>query len=62
MEHKQRQERLLRLSEVLKRVPVSKAHWWAGVASGVYPQSVRLGKKVTCWRESDIAALVEKEG
>lgn len=40
-------------------VPVSKSTWWAGVASGRYPQPVRsLGKRITAWRAADIEALI----
>jgi prophage regulatory protein len=52
-------ERLLRLPQVLERVPVSKTTWWAGVRSGRFPKPVKLGPRTTCWRESDIQRLVE---
>jgi prophage regulatory protein len=53
-------ERLLRVKQVLEIVPVSKSTWWAKVAKGEYPQPVRhLGPRTTCWRESDVLALVE---
>jgi len=55
------QERLLRLKHVLQIVPVSKAAWWDGVKSGKFPQSIKLGARTTCWRYSDIMALIEKE-
>jgi predicted DNA-binding transcriptional regulator AlpA len=51
---------LLRLPEVLKIVPVSPSSWWAGVKSGRFPQSVKLGPRTTCWRASDIIALIER--
>ncbi|MFZ4859609.1 MAG: helix-turn-helix transcriptional regulator [Desulfuromonadaceae bacterium] len=59
---KREQERLLRLKQVLDRVPVSKSTWWAGCATGRFPQPIHLGPRVTCWRESDINALMEREG
>ena len=49
---------LLRLPEVLKRVPVSRSHWWAGVASGRYPAPVRLSVRCVAWRASSIRALI----
>ena len=55
-------ERLLRLKSIIApRGPicVSKSSWWAGVRSGRYPAPVRLGKRITCWRERDILALVK---
>lgn len=43
-------------------IPIGRATWWAGVKSGKYPQPVKLGPKTTCWRASDISALLEKLG
>lgn len=54
---------LLRLPEVLEIIPVSRAHWWAGVKSGKYPPSIKLSSRVTCWKRSSVLALLEqKEG
>ena len=50
--------RLIRLPEVLNRVPVSKSTWWAGVASGRFPKPVRLGPRATAWLEQDINNLI----
>ena len=41
------------------RVPVSSSSWWNGVKSGKYPQPVKLGSRTTCWRESEVDALIE---
>jgi len=52
----------IRLSAILAPkgpIPVSKSTWWAGVKSGRFPQSVKLGPRITAWRLSDILALVE---
>ncbi|MCS3390381.1 helix-turn-helix transcriptional regulator [Burkholderia thailandensis] len=49
---------LLRLPEVLARIPVSRATWYAGVKSGRYPQPVSLGPRCVAWRASDIQRLV----
>jgi prophage regulatory protein len=53
---------LLRLPQVLELIPVSRSAWWAGVKSGKYPKSVKLGERTTCWRSSDIMALIEQAG
>lgn len=50
----------VRLPQVLSVIPVSKSTWWAGVRSGKYPSSIKLGRRTTCWRASDIRALIEK--
>jgi prophage regulatory protein len=40
-------------------IPVCKSTWWAGVKSGRYPKSVKLGPRITAWRVEDIRALIE---
>lgn len=51
-------EGFVRLPAVLANIPVSKSTWWAGVASGRYPPSVKLGPRMTAWRVEDIRALI----
>jgi len=53
------EDKLLRLKDVLKIIPISKAAWWDGVKSGKFPQSVKLGVRTTCWRYSDVMELVK---
>ena len=49
---------LWRLPTVLAHVPVSRSHWWAGVAEGRYPAPVKLSKRCVAWRSADIRALI----
>lgn len=49
-----------RLPTVLHFVPVGKSTWWAGVASGRYPKSYKLGPRTTAWRCEDIHQLLEE--
>jgi prophage regulatory protein len=53
--------RLMRLRQVLELVPVSPSAWWAGVKAGIYPRSIKLSPKVTCWRATDIRKLIEPQ-
>lgn len=61
-------EKLLRVKDIVRDnksgktnyLPISKSSWWSGVAEGKYPQPIKLGPKTTCWRESDILAIVNK--
>lgn len=61
-------DRLLRIHQIIgdkKRniapvIPVSRSTWWAGVKSGRFPQPVRLGRRCTAWRESDVLALLQR--
>lgn|GEM_PF-3213206 len=50
---------LWRLDEVLRRFPVSRSAWYAGMADGRYPQPVRLGPRSVAWRPWDIQVLIE---
>jgi prophage regulatory protein len=49
---------LLKVSEVCQLLSVGEATWWAGVKSGRYPKSVKLGPRITRWRRSDIDKLI----
>lgn len=51
-------EGFVRVTTILASIPVSKSTWWAGVASGRFPQPVKLGPRVTAWRVEDIRALI----
>ena len=52
---------LYRLPKVLELVPVSASTWWAGVRDGRFPKPIRLSKRVTAWKASDIARLIAGE-
>lgn len=55
-------DRLLRLRDVLRRFPVSRSAWYAGIANGLYPKPVRIGRRSVAWRDSDITDLIERVG
>lgn len=57
-ETQQPEDKLLRVNDVLQRLPMSRSSWWNGVKEGRYPQGIKLGPKTTCWRASDINALI----
>ena len=50
----------VRLSQILSVIPISRSAWWAGVKSGKFPSSVKLGERTTCWLAKDIHELIEK--
>ena len=60
-------EGFLRLNQIVGSkttpgiIPISKSSWWAGVKDGRFPQPVKLGKRTTVWRMSDIRLLIAKE-
>lgn len=41
-------------------IPISASSWWAGVASGKFPEPVKLGPAITAWRAEDIQALIKE--
>lgn len=51
---------LLRLSDVIEIVRISRSKIYADVRAGRFPAPVKLGARAVAWRASDIAALVEK--
>lgn len=52
----------LRLSQVLRFYPVSRATWYNGVRDGKYPKPVKLAERISAWRVSDIKRLIEERG
>lgn len=61
-------EGFLRLNQIIGGkgrapiIPVSRSTWWSGVREGRFPKPIKLGKRITAWRVSDIRALIEKNG
>ena len=55
-------ERLLRIREVLQRLPISRTSLYDGVKIGLYPAPVRIGKRTVAWRESEIDRLIKGFG
>ncbi len=59
-------ERLLRIKDIVGDksngippiIPISKSAWWAGVAEGKFPTPIKLGARTTCWRETEVLALI----
>jgi prophage regulatory protein len=45
---------------VLDIFPVSKSTWWAGVADGRYPRSIKLGPRTTAWKEVEVLELIDR--
>ena len=55
-------EGFMRLPTILAVLPIGKSTFWAGVASGRFPQPVKLGPRTTAWKVSDIRQLLESFG
>ena len=49
----------LRLSDVLKLIPIAKTAWYQGVKEGRFPAPVKLTKRASGYRVGDIRALID---
>jgi prophage regulatory protein len=49
---------LIRIDEVLRRLPMSRASFYAGIKAGMYPRPVRIGKRSVAWLEPEINGLI----
>ncbi len=48
----------VRLSTILKIIPIGYSTWWAGVQAGRFPKPVKLGPRTTAWKAQDIHTLI----
>jgi prophage regulatory protein len=51
---KEKKVELIRLPEVLKRIPVSKSSWYQGIKDGRFPAPKQLSARCSAWLASDI--------
>jgi prophage regulatory protein len=51
-------ESLLRIRDVLQRLPISRTSLYDGIKLGLYPAPVQVGKRTVAWRESEINELI----
>lgn len=57
-------DRLIRLREIIGPaglIPVSRSSFYQGVRDGIYPAPIRLGKRTSAWRLSDLMAVIRGE-
>ncbi len=52
-------EGFVRLSTILKVIPICKTSWWNKVKSGEYPQPIKISARVTAWKIEDIRNLIQ---
>ena len=53
-------DKLLKLKDVLEKLPISKTAWYDGVRRKVLPQPVRIGTRTVVWLESDIESYLQR--
>ena len=49
------------LKAVLHHIPVGKSSWWAGVASGRFPKSYKIGPRTPAWKVEDIRSFINSQ-
>ncbi|MFW5804358.1 MAG: helix-turn-helix transcriptional regulator [bacterium] len=59
MELFEKNERLVRLSEFLPKLPICRSTFLNGVKKGVYPAPVKIGERAVAWRLGDIKNLLK---
>jgi prophage regulatory protein len=42
-------------------IPVSRATWYAGIRSGIFPAPIRIGRRISAWRATQIQALIDHQ-
>jgi prophage regulatory protein len=52
-------EKFLRLSEVQRRVPMSRSSIYNKISRGEFPRPINLGARAVAWLESEIDQWVE---
>ena len=60
IEQREKAPRLLRIPEVCERVGFKSSKVWEMARSGTFPQPVRLGPKVSAWREHEVTEWVQQ--
>ena len=51
---------LLRIHQVLDRIPIGESSWWKGCKEGIYPKPIKLGPRTTVWRAEEIKEFIER--
>lgn len=53
-------DRLIRLPEVLARTGASKSSWYEKVAHGEAPASIKIGARAVAWSHNEIVKYIER--
>jgi len=51
---------LWRAKQSAARAGMGESSWWRLVAMGIAPRPVRIGKRFTAWRASDVLDFIER--
>jgi predicted DNA-binding transcriptional regulator AlpA len=53
-----KEERLIKLPEVLSTVGMKKTAWYEGIKAGKYPRPIKRGPRDTVWLMSEIQKVI----
>ena len=54
--------RLIRLPEVLRRVPLSRTRIYELVNDGRFPRPIKLSERAVAWRSADVEQWIAERG
>jgi prophage regulatory protein len=52
-------DRLIRVEKAIEILDIGESTFWEGVRNGRFPQPIKLSKRITRWRLSEIMAIIE---
>ena len=58
-------DRFVRLREIIGPgglIPISRTSFYQGIRDGIYPKAVRLGKRTSAWRMSELLRVIQRGG
>ena len=54
-----REQKFLRLPQILQLIPIGKSTLWEKVKKGEFPKQIKLEPKISVWKASDVQAYIE---
>ena len=63
--HEKPSDALVRIQKIVGPnglIPISRSSFYAGIRDGIYPKPIRLGKRTSVWRLSELMQIVGKGG
>jgi len=51
---------LWRAKQAAARAGMGESSWWRLVASGIAPRPIKMGRRFTAWRASDVLKFIEQ--
>jgi prophage regulatory protein len=62
--HEKSTDALVRIEKIVGPnglIPVSRSSFYQGIRDGIYPKAVRLGKRTSAWRLSELMRVIKGE-